>query len=140
MPRVRIDNLESLKRYAVIYARKVAFVALSWVVVYFVFQFMRRVPANGMVNISTLFALLVGAAAGLVSGWYLATDSVEDSSMQGLPLWCVLVAGAALPMWIVEAILKALTHWPMNFGGYMMLTAATVMALATAVWIESAQE
>ena len=127
---------DTIKQYALIFLRKTAFVALAWLVIYFLTQPMR----SDHMSVLPLFGLPLGAFAGFVAGWYLATNSVEDSNLQGMPLWCTLVTGAVLPMWLVEGLLKLLTHWPMNFGGYMMLTAATVMALASAVWVASAQE
>jgi hypothetical protein len=128
-----------LQQYALILARKMGYVALGWVVVYFVSQPMRWVPEDG-VNILTLFGLLVGSVAGLVAGWYLAIDSVEDSSLSGMVLWTVLVACSVIPMWLVEGVLRVITRWPLNFGGFMILTAANLMALATAVWYASSQE
>lgn len=128
---------DNIKQYALILLRKMAFVALAWLVIYFLTQPMR---SDQGLNVLPLFGLPVGAFAGMVAGWYLATNAIEDSNLQGMPLWCALVGGAVLPMWLVEGLMKLLTHWPMNFGGYMMLTAATVMALASAVWIASAQE
>jgi hypothetical protein len=129
-----------LQRYAIILLRKMGYIAIGWVVVYFLFQKMREVPADGGVNILTLFSLLVGAVAGLVSGWTMAPDAVEDSSMSGMVLWIILVVASVAPMWAVEGILKMITHWPMNMGGFMMLMAANLMALAAAVWNASAQE
>jgi hypothetical protein len=127
-------------RYLAILARKMGFVALGWIIVYFISQPMRWVPEDGGVNILTLFGLLVGAVAGLIAGWYLATDSVEDSSLSGIVLWVILVIASVLPMWIVEGLLHLITRWSMNFGGFMVLTAATLMALASAVWYASSQE
>jgi hypothetical protein len=129
-----------LQRYAIILLRKMGYIAIGWVAVYFLFQKMREVPQDGGVNILTLFSLLVGAVAGLVSGWTMATDAVEDSGMSGMVLWVILVVASVVPMWAMEGILKAFTHWPMNMGGFMMLMAANLMALAAAVWHASAQE
>ncbi len=129
-----------LQRYAIILLRKMGYIAIGWVVVYFLFQFMRKVPEDGGVNVTTLFSLLVGGVAGLVSGWTMADDSVEDSSLSGMILWVILVVASVVPMWVVEGIMKAITHWPMNMGGFMMLVAANLMALAAAVWHASAQE
>jgi hypothetical protein len=129
-----------LTRYVAILARKMGFVALGWVAIYFLSQPMRWVPENGGINILPLFGLPLGAVAGLVAGWYLATDSVEDSGLGGLGLWVILVVGSVLPMWLVEGFLRLLTRWSLNFGGFMILTAATLMALAAAVWYASSQE
>jgi hypothetical protein len=137
MSHIRWNTSDSLKQFALILLRKMAFVALAWLVIYFLSQPMRR--EQGL-NVLPLFGMPLGALAGLVAGWYLATNAVEDSDLQGLPLWCLLVTGSVLPVWLVEGVLKLFTHWPVNFGGWMMLTAATVMALASAVWIANAQE
>ncbi len=127
-------------RYLAILARKMGFIALGWILVYFISQPMRKVPEDGGVNILTLFGLLVGAVAGLIAGWYIANDAVEDSSLCGIVLWVTLVVAAVIPMWIMEGLLGLITGWSMNFGGFMLLTAANLMALAAAVWYASAQE
>jgi hypothetical protein len=129
-----------LQRYAIIVLRKMGYIAIGWVAVYFLFQKMREVPEDGGVNVLTLFSLLVGAVAGLVAGWTMANDAVEDSGLSGMVLWVILVVAAVVPMWAVEGLLKAITHKPMNMGGFMMLVAANLMALASAVWYASAQE
>ena len=126
---------DALKRYGLILLRKMGFIAAGWVVLYFLTQPFR---ADG--SILMLFALIPGAVSGLVAGWYVATDAVEESSLQGLILWVLLVLAAIIPMWVVEGILRLITGWPMNFGGFMLLTAANIMALATAVWHASSQE
>jgi hypothetical protein len=127
------------QKYVLILARKMGFVALGWVVVYFISQPMRAVPKDG-VNFLTLFGLLVGGFGGLVAGWYLATDAVEDSGWSGFILWAILIAGAVIPMLVVEGLFHWITGWPLNFGGYMILVAAGLMALASAVWHGSSQE
>jgi hypothetical protein len=127
-------------RYLMILARKMGFVALGWIVVYFISQPIRKVPEDGGVNILTLFGLLVGAVAGLIAGWTLANNAVEESSLCGITLWVILVVGAVAPMWIVEGLFHLITPWPMNFGGFMLLMAANLMALASAVWYASTQE
>ena len=137
MPNVRWSDVDQLKRFALIVLRRMSFVALAWLAIYFFSQPMR---SDRGLNVLPFFGLPLGAFTGMVAGWYLATNSVEDSSLQGMTLWVILVAATVLPLWLIEGLMKFLTHWPMNFGGYMMLTAATVMALASAVWIASAQE
>lgn len=128
------------KQYAIILCRKMAYIALAWVVIYFLSQPMRKVPTDGGVNILTLFGLVLGGFVGLVAGWYVATDAVEDSSLYGIVLWVILVAGAVGPMWVVEGLMHVITRWPMNFGGFMIMMAANLMALAAAVWHASSQE
>jgi hypothetical protein len=132
--------LELFKRFGKILGRKMAFVAVGWLIVYFITQPMRQVPTDGGVNILTLFGPVIGGLAGLIAGWHMATDAVEDSSMHGITLWVVLVAAAVIPMWVVEGIMRLFTHWPMNFGGFMVLLAANLLALASAVWLASSQE
>lgn len=60
--------------------------------------------------------------------------------MHGIALWVILVAAAVLPMWVTEGVLRLILRWPMNFGGFMVLTAGNLMALAAAVWHASSQE
>lgn len=127
---------EPLKRFGLILLRKMGYIALAWVVVYFISQPFRDEKSLFL----SLFAPIPGAVAGLVAGWYVATDSVEESSLQGLVLWVLLVIAAVLPMWVVEGIMHLITRWPMNFGGFMLLTASSLMALAAAVWHASSQE
>jgi hypothetical protein len=129
-----------LSQYALILARKIAIVAVGWLVVYFISQPMRTVPPNGDINILSLFGMVVGCFAGLLAGWYLANDAVEDSSLHGIVLWTLLVLGAVVPMWLIEALMHLITRWPLNFAGFLILTAATLMALASAVWYASTQE
>jgi hypothetical protein len=131
------DPIQILKNYARTYFIKVASVAAGWIPIYFISHPFRR---EGDLNVLMLFAPMIGALAGVVAGWHLAQDAVEDSSMHGVTLWVILVVGAAAPMWIMDAILNKLTGWPWTFGGFMMLTAGTLMALASAVWVASAQE
>jgi len=132
--------LQALGPYLVILARKMAFVSLGWVAVYFLSQPMRAEPANGDINILSLFGMVVGCFAGLLAGWYLANDAVEDSSLHGIVLWVLLVLSAVAPMWLIEALMHMITRWPLNFAGFLILTAATLMALASAVWYASTQE
>ena len=133
------DPIQILKNYALTFARKVGLVAAGWLPLYFISHPFRG-STDGELNVLMLFAPMIGALAGLVAGWHLAQDAVEDSSMHGLTLWTILVVGATAPMWIMDAILNKVTGWPWTFGGFMMLTAATLLALAAAVWVASAQE
>ncbi len=137
---MRSSPLDMIKAYSRILLRKMGFIALGWVVVYFVSQPMRYVPKDGGVNFSTLVGLVLGGFAGLVAGWYLATDAVEDSNMHGVMLWVILVLASVIPMVVVEGILRLILRWPMEFGGYMVFASAVLMALAAAVWHASSQE
>jgi hypothetical protein len=128
--------LTGLKEYSRVLGRKIAFCAIAWVVVYFLTQPFRNPEAIFL----PLFGLMVGALAGLVVGWYMATDSVEDSGMNGLPLWTILVLASCISIWGVEGILYLITGWSAGFGGWMLLTAASLLALAAAVWHASSQE
>jgi len=140
MATVRWNDLDQLKRYGLILAKKVGLIAVGWAVLYFISRPMRVEPTNGGVNVLMLFGLLVGCIGGLVAGWYVATDAVEDSSLQGMTLWIILVSAAVVPMWGMEWVLRLMTKWPLGFGGYMMLVGGTLMALASAVWLASSQE
>ncbi len=131
--------ITGLKQYGLVVLRKMGFIALGWVLVYFISQPFRH--EGGLVNILMLFSPLVGSAAGLVAGWYIATDSVEDSGFNGLFLWVILVAAAIIPMWVVEGIMHLIfKSWVFGFGGWMLLSAAMLLALASAVWHASSQE
>jgi hypothetical protein len=130
------NAVEPLKRFALILVRKMGYIALGWLAVYFISQPFRDEKSLFL----SLFAPIPGAIAGLVAGWYVATDSVEESSMQGLILWVLLVITSVFPMWAVEGAMHLITRWPMNFGGFMLLTASSLMALAAAVWHASSQE
>lgn len=127
-----------LKGFGLILLRKAAFVALAWIAVFFISHPFRR--DNGGLNVLWLFSPLIGAFSGMVAGWYLATDSVEESSLSGIVLWILLVIAAVTPMWIVDFALSFLLRWPMNFSGFMLLAAASLLALAAAVWHASSQE
>lgn len=129
--------IDMLKQYGLILGRKVGLIALGWVVVYFISQPCRR---EGEINILIFVGLVIGAVAGLVAGWYIAQDAVEDSNLTGLSLYTVLVIASVAPMWLMDGLLGKIMGWPATFGGFMLLTAATLMALATAVWVGSAQD
>ena len=126
--------MDGLKSYGRVLGRKMGFIALAWVVIYFMSQPFRGKNSEEL-NVLMLFAPLIGSIAGMVAGWYMATDAVEDAGFHGLPLWVLLVIGATGPMWIVEWILGRITHWPMAFGGFMELTFASLLALGAAVWM-----
>jgi hypothetical protein len=130
--------LTGLRSYSVVLARKMGFIALGWILVYFISHPFRT--ENGL-NVLLLFSPMIGAIAGLVAGWYMATDAVEDSGLTGLFLWTILVVSTCIPMWAMEGLLHLLfPKWPFGFGGWMLLSAATLIALATCVWHSSSQE
>jgi hypothetical protein len=131
--------MDFLKQYGLVVARKAGFIAIGWVLVYFISQPFRK---EGDLNVLMLFAPMIGSIAGLIAGWYMATDAVEDSSLSGIVLWVILVLGTVLPMWTVEGIMAVImpATWKLNFGGFMLLTASTLLGLATAVWHASSQE
>jgi hypothetical protein len=130
--------ITGLKEYSRVLGRKMAFVTIAWVILYFISQPFRK---EGDLNVLMLFAPMVGAFAGVVIGWYMATDAVEDANMSGMVLRIILVIASVLPMWVVEGIMHLiLPTWSFGFGGWMELMAATLMAMAAAVWHESTQE
>jgi hypothetical protein len=128
-----------LKDYSKVLSRKMGFVALGWVLVYFISHPFRT--EGGVVNVLLLFSPMIGCIAGLVAGWYMATDAVEDSGgLTGFPLWIILIVASCLPMWAVEGIMHLLLPaWTFGFGGWMLVSAANLMALASAVWLSSTQ-
>jgi hypothetical protein len=130
--------LTTLKEYGLVVARKMLFIAIAWIIVYWISQPFRT---EGDLNVLMLFAPMIGAFGGLVAGWYMATDSVEEAGMSGLLLRVILVIGAVTPMWVIEGLWHLiLPHRSFGFGGWMLLMAATIMAMAAAVWHESSQE
>jgi hypothetical protein len=127
------------RTYGPIYVRKMGLIAAGWVIVYFVSQPFRA--QGSTLNMLMLFSPLIGAVAGMVAGWYMATNAVEDSGLHGLLLWVFLVFGSILPMWIIEGFMHLLLpHWAFDFGGWMLMSAAMLMAMASAVWLASSQE
>jgi hypothetical protein len=142
MPRFgrgQTDPSVFMKRFGLIVLRKMGLIALGWIVVFFISQPFRGKPDQEL-NVLMLFAPMIGALAGLVAGWHMAQDAVEESSMHGLTLWSILVVAAVTPMWVMDGLLSKLLRWPWTFGSFMLLTAATLLAMAAAVWIASAQE
>ncbi len=137
MPFARSSPAGYLKNFALLLLKKMAFIAIAWIAVFFISHPFRR---ETELNILELFSPLIGAFSGLVAGWYVATDSVEESSLSGLTLWTPLVIAAVLPMWAMDYALCHFMHWPMNFSGFMLLAAASLLALAAAVWHASSQE
>ena len=130
---------QGLKEYSRVLGRKVGFSAIGWLVMYFITQKLRSTD-SASINIAPLFALLPGAIGGLVIGWYLATDAVEDSGMTGFSLFTVLVIASWVPICAVELLMWLILRWPMGFGGWMMMMSALIIALAATIWHASSQE
>ena len=132
--------LEGLRAYCFVLLRKGGFIAAGWVLVYFLSQLLgMRQDGSTMM----LFAPLLGSLAGLVAGWHLAEDAVEDSGISGMPLWFMMILTGTLAIVLTEAllwfILRAVGHpLPVNFGGWMLLSSAILLMLASAVWRSSA--
>jgi len=125
--------LTVLRDFGIHLLKKMGYMCLMWVVVYFVSQPLAE-------GIGTLFAMTVGSIAGLVIGWFLAEDAVERSSFTGIPLWTILVLASWFPIWLTETILKFFTHWDMTFGRWMLITAALLLSMAASIWRASADD
>jgi len=137
MPPSSFSVSDLLRQYGPVLARKMGYIAVAWIAVYFISQPCRK--EDGL-NVLMLFAPLIGAIAGVVAGWYIATNAVEDSSLHGIVLWVILVLACVLPMWICDALLRLITGWQLHFGGFMVLTTASLLGLASSVWIAATQE
>jgi len=135
MATTRGSAADLLKEFGLKVLRKMGIVAAGWIAVYFISQPFRVKEAMLM-----LFAPMIGALAGVVAGWYLAVDSGEDSNLSGPMLWSVVVLGAILPIWVMEGIFYLILRWPVNFGGFMLLAAATILAMGAGVWQASSEE
>lgn len=122
-----------LKDYAIYLLKKIGCLALMWVAVFFISQWLAE-------GIGALFGMSLGAVAGLIIGWVLAEDAVERSSMTGLPLWTTLVICSWLTIGITEMVMKFFTGWEMTFGRWMLITAAMLLAMASTVWRASADD
>jgi hypothetical protein len=130
--------IQGLKSYSRILGRKMLFVFIAWFFVYWISQPFRTA---GDLNVLMLFAPMIGAFAGLVVGWYMATDSVEDSGMFGLGLWTILIIAGCIPIWAMEGLMHLLMPGrPFGFGGWMLVMAAMLLTLAASVWHASSQE
>jgi hypothetical protein len=125
--------IDVLKAFGLHLLKKMGCMALLWVAVYFISQLMAEGAA-------TLFGMALGSVAGLVIGWVMAEDAVARASFTGLPLWVLLVAASWIPIWVVELLLKLITGWDMTFGRWMMITAALLLSMASAVWRASADD
>ena len=114
-------------------AWKMLFVTVGWVALFFATQLIKEGPLM-------LLNLIVGSIAGLVIGWSMAEDAVQDSGLVGLSLWTLLVALGGLPILVVETVMHWITRWEMGFGRWMCISAALIMMLASTVWRASADE
>ena len=124
-----------LAEYSRVLLRKMGYIAIMWVAVYFISQPF-RVDGSPLM----LFAPLLGALAGLTAGWYLAEDAVQDSSMTGVFLWTLLVVTSWIPIGVVEGIMLLVTRWKVGFGGWMVIASAMLLSFAAAVWRSSADD
>lgn len=115
--------------------RKLSWIALGWAIVYFSTQWMNE-------GIPTLFAPFVGALAGMIIGWVVGENAVEEAGFSGLALWVILVVACWLTLafdeWVLGFIMSHAAGWQMSFGRWMLLMAAMVLSLAAAVWRASA--
>ena len=130
---------ETLQNFARSLLVKLAIITGGWVGIYFLTQLMREGSENSF-NPMVLFNPLVGALAGLAIGWSLAEDAVERSGLTGVVLWVVLTVAGCIPIFVVEAVLGAITGRDIGFGRWMCITAAIIMAMASAVWRASADD
>lgn len=122
-----------LRDFGLVLLKKMGYLAIAWAVLYFVSQFFN------LNVILMLFAPMFGALVGLVFGWYVAENAVEQSGLTGLLLYVLLVVAATLPVVVVELVM--MFFWPeIGFARWMCLTAIVVLAVAAAVWRASADE
>jgi len=120
-----------LRPLAMHLGRKIFWITLVWVILYFSTQWVAEGGAS-------LFSLPIGVAAGFVIGWWLAEEAVDAAGFSGLVLWIILVLAAWMPLIVVEWLLGAVTGWSMGFGRWMLLSVALIMSMASAVWRASA--
>lgn len=129
--------LVGLRSIGLFLLKKSAFVAGAWIILYYCTQWLVVGPAM-------LLAFIVGAAAGLCVGWYIAQDAVDAAGFSGLLLWLMLVAASWLPIALVEFLLGELMYhaagWKLNFGRWMMIAAALLLSMVSAVWRASADD
>ncbi len=124
-------GIEYLRRTAIYVGRKSLWIAAGWVIVYLV----ARIFASGPLM---LIEPVLGAIFGGAAGWEMGDNAVQECGFTGLVLWVFLVAGCWAPIWLVtwieQLIVKRLFGWPLTFGDWMLLTMATLLSLAAAVW------
>jgi|GEM_PF-1579223 len=122
---------EYLRRTALYAGRKALWIAAGWVVVYLI----ARIFATGPLM---LIEPVLGAVFGGAAGWEMGDNAVQECGFTGIILWAFLVAGCWLPIWVVTWIEQAFVHklfgWQLTFGNWMLLTMATLLSLAAAVW------
>jgi hypothetical protein len=137
----QISPIETLKRYAPVLFRKLGFIALGWVVLYFLSHPFRVSDSRAGINVLVLFAPMLGALGGLVAGWYLVDKAGEDSEVNGMALWVPLILMTWLTIGVVEGVMRLLFRsWEFGFGGFMEVMAAMLLSGATIVWYGSSQE
>ncbi len=127
--------LQQLRTFLLILLRKMGLVAAAWVVVYFL-----SLPFRVDGSMLMLFAPMIGGLAGVAIGWHFAEGACEDAGFTGVFLWMLLIGCAWSSIWISEGVLYLAFHRGMNFGGWMLLTSAMLMAFASAIWRSSADE
>ncbi len=119
------------QRTALYVGRKSLWIAGGWIIVYLI----ARIFASGPLM---LVEPVLGAVFGGAAGWEMGNDAVHECGFTGLTLWVFLVVGCWAPIWLVtwieQAILNKLFGWPLTFGNWMLLTMATLLSLAAAVW------
>jgi hypothetical protein len=126
-------DIDGLKNLGKVLAKKIGFSALAWLVLYFIGH-----PMRSPEGILPLFSPVPGCLLGGAIGWWMAEDAVETAGFTGMALWSILVAAALLAILPVEFILKLITGWKLEMGGFMMIACAVTMALAASVWRASA--
>ena len=129
---VRLPEITpELKRLGVLLVRRMTFVAIMWTTLYFAMQWAATGPAM-LVN------LLVGSLAGVVIGWQMSDNAVQEIGLTGLLLTIVLVLACWIPMWALQSLWASLmSHfagWKMTFGRWMLLSSSTILSMATAAW------
>lgn len=120
-----------LRRFGLFLVKKSAIIAAFWTVLYFSTQWI----SGGSVMV---VAPVIGAPVGLVIGWWMGSNVVENAPFVGLLLWVSIVAACWLPIvlveWLFGEIMFAAAGWHMNFGRWMLISAALLFSMSAAVW------
>jgi hypothetical protein len=122
------DNLFRLMRFL---AKKIAWLILAWIVIFFISQLFAKGPW-------ILMEPAIGAIAGATAGWAIADDAASEAGFTGIILWVLLVLACWLPIWGTQGamawIMGATAGWKMTFGQWMLLTMATIFSLIASIW------